>query len=228
MNSTHAGAIEHSSDARHWEPGQPPHIHHMDPPTAYQAAKLGMWLFLATEILLFGGLFTGFAIYHFLYLHEFEHASKNLSWKLGALNTVVLLFSSFTAAMAVDAAQRNRSDKIVTNLIITVGCGFIFLIVKAIEYSDKASHGYFPRMEFFNSPEFTTSYKMYFGLYYCMTGLHALHVIIGMGILTWVLLLARKGRFSSRYYTPVEVGALYWHLVDLIWIYLFPLLYLVK
>lgn len=208
-------------------PGEPPHIHHMDTPTAYQAAKLGMWLFLATEILLFGGLFTAFALYHWAYFEEFHHASKELNWRYGAINTAVLLFSSFTAALAVDAAQRGDNKRCARNLIITILCGAVFMVIKGIEYSGKYSHGLFPGTDYWNSPEFTQHYKMYFGLYYCMTGLHALHVIIGMSLLFWVYRHAAKNRFSERYYVPVEIGALYWHLVDLIWIYLFPLLYLV-
>ena len=280
----------------------PPDVHHMSPPTAYHAAKLGMWLFLATEVLLFGGLFTAFALYRYVYFAEFQAASVNLDWRMGALNTTFLIFSSFTAALAMDAAQRGDNAKVRKNLLITLFCGFVFLVVKYFEYKGKVAYGLFPYgvsgfsnflflgalclgigasgvvifthnarlkaptiiasiilvvavyflkdtlatikfdlaylfpfghahhpdsvMEF-NSPEFNAAYKSYFGLYYCMTGLHALHVILGMGILFWVYLKALNNRFSPSYYTPVELGALYWHLVDLIWIYLFPLLYLV-
>jgi len=205
----------------------PPHVHHMDSTTAYHAAKLGMWLFLATEILLFGGLFTAFALFRWMYLAEFHHASTQLNWIMGATNTVVLLFSSFTAALAVDAAQHGDNRRVLRNVLITIGCGFIFLIIKFFEYRAKYEHGYFPGTEMWNSADFNSHYKSFFGLYYCMTGLHGLHVVIGMGILIWVALKARKNQFGTDYYTPVEVGALYWHLVDLIWIYLFPLLYLV-
>lgn len=275
----------------------PPHVHHMDAPTAYQSAKLGMWLFLATEVLLFGGLFTAFAIFRYVYLDEYAAASTHLDWRMGAINTVFLIFSSFTAVLAVDAAQHGNNAKVRKNLLITMGCGLVFLVVKYFEYKSKYHHGLFPGnfglflfvgatfialgffftsyfMKFkkplgivilialplafwflkdtltnlhfdlasilpfdhkeqgdmhydFNSPEFSASFKSFFGLYYCMTGLHALHVILGMGILFWVYIKASSDRFSSDYYTPVEVGALYWHLVDLIWIYLFPLLYLV-
>lgn len=279
--------------AQHIKPGDPPAIHHMDSPTAYQSAKLGMWLFLATEILLFGGLFAAFAIYRWMYLDVFIEGCKNLNIWAGAINTAVLLTSSLTAALAVDAAQRGNNKAVRTNLIITIVLGVVFLFIKYFEYSAKVSHGIFPgdftQVLFFGaafiafgfllafafaayhyqewkrywtfiaaalilvvgyfvlnyaifagpgtaaehahyawgSPEFSHKYKMYYGLYYCMTGLHALHVIMGMAILFWVYLLARRDRFSERYNTPVEIGALYWHLVDLIWIYLFPLLYLV-
>jgi cytochrome c oxidase subunit III len=208
-------------------PGDPPHIHHMDSATAYEAAKLGMWLFLATEILLFGGLFAAFAIFRWMYLEQFHAASHHLDWKLGGINTLVLLFSSFTAALAVDASKQGDNKKIVKYLAITIVCGLGFLVIKYFEYHHKFEIGLFPGQSAWNVEETRNKYAVFFGLYFAMTGLHALHVIFGMGLLAWVLNKARKDRFSSRYYTPVEVGALYWHLVDLIWIYLFPLLYLV-
>ncbi len=209
------------------DPQGPPHVHHMDSTTAYQAAKFGMWLFLATEILLFGGLFCAFALFRWTYLEEFHHASKHLNVWMGGTNTIVLIISSYFAAMAVDAAQHGDNKKVVRNLTVTIICACGFLVIKYFEYSSKYHHGLFPLNPEFNSPEFNKAYQSFFALYYCMTGLHALHVIIGMCLLGWVISLARKNRFSGRYYTPVEVGALYWHLVDLIWIYLFPLLYLV-
>lgn len=221
-----------SADAAHHHshkvgPGDPPHVHHMDTPTAYAAAKLGMWLFLATEVLLFGGLFAAFVIFRHLHLEQFHAASAMLDWKLGAVNTLVLLFSSYTAALAVDAAKLGNNKKTFNYIAITILCGFIFLGIKAIEYGGKIEHGMFPGMSGWFTPEMMSRYSIFFGLYYCMTVLHALHVIIGMGLLAWVGMLAKNNRFSGRYFTPVEIGALYWHLVDLIWIYLFPLLYLV-
>lgn len=217
MSSSHA-ATAHADDVG---PIGPPHVHHMDSGTAYEAAKLGMWLFLATEILLFAVLFTSFAIFRWYYLKEFHEGSRHLNWMLGATNTAVLLFSSFTAALAVDAGQHGNNKRVCQYLLVTIACGAAFLVIKYFEYSAKYHHGLFPGGEQF------FQYKNFLGLYFCMTGLHALHVVIGMGLLTWVLLKARKNRFSPDYYTPVEIGALYWHLVDLIWIYLFPLLYLV-
>lgn len=211
----------HAHDAALEDPSGPPVIHHMDSATAYSAAKLGMWLFLATELLLFGVMFAAFALFRWRFLGEFHSGSHHLNWKIGAFNTAVLLFSSFTAAVAVDAAQAGDNKRVVKNLAVTIGCAFIFLGVKAYEYTEKWQHGLFPGQEHF------AEYKSFFGLYFCMTGLHALHVVIGAGLLGWVMSKAMKNRFSSRYYTPVEIGALYWHLVDLIWIYLFPLLYLV-
>jgi cytochrome c oxidase subunit 3 len=206
-------------------PGEPPHVHHMDTPTAYGAAKLGMWLFLATEILLFAVMFCSFAIMRYYHLAEFHAASKNLNVWLGGLNTAVLLFSSFTAAVAVTKAQKGDNKGVVRNFGISVACGLIFLVIKSIEYSGKAHHGMFPYPGLNGN---FYEFKNFLGLYYCMTGLHALHVIIGMAVMYWYgIRPALNNRFSGKYYTPVELGALYWHLVDLIWIYLFPLLYLV-
>ena len=205
------------------ELGAPPHVHHMDSKTAYEAAKLGMWLFLATEILLFAVMFCCLGLYKYYYLKEFHAASSHLNWKVGAFNTIVLLISSYFAVRAVDSAQHGDNKSVSRWLIATIFCGFIFLVVKSFEYSEKYHHGLFPGGEHYMSSD----YKMFFGLYFMMTGLHALHVIIGMCLLGWGLSKSLKNRFSSRYFTPVEIGALYWHLVDLIWIYLFPLLYLV-
>ncbi|MBL7661863.1 cytochrome c oxidase subunit 3 family protein [bacterium] len=193
----------------------PGHFHHFEPETAYHASKFGMWLFLATEVLLFGGLFCAFAVFRWVYFDQFHAASTMLDWRLGALNTAVLLFSSYTMVLGVDAAQHGNNKKVVSCLNITVICALIFLVVKYFEYSAKIEHGLFPPKEIF------------FGLYFCMTGLHGLHVIAGMGLLLWVRSLAKKNLFSETYYTPVEVSGLYWHLVDMIWIFLFPLLYLV-
>lgn len=205
-------------------PGEPPHIHHMDTPTAYGAAKLGMWLFLATEILLFAVMFCSFAIMRYYHLQEFHEASHHLDLRAGALNTAILLFSSYTAAVAVTKAQLGDNRGVVRNFTYSLLCGFGFLIVKSYEYTHKAHEGMFPFV--WNSDFY--HYKNFLGLYFCMTGLHALHVIIGMAIMYWYgIRPALKNRFSGKYYTPVELSALYWHLVDLIWIYLFPLLYLV-
>jgi cytochrome c oxidase subunit 3 len=196
----------------------------MDSDTAYGAAKLGMWLFLATEILLFAVMFCSFAIMRYYHLAEFHDASHHLNLMAGAFNTAVLLFSSYTAAVAVTKAQMGDNRGVVVNFGISIVCGFIFLLVKAYEYNEKVHHGMFPFVWNSNFYE----YKNFLGIYFCMTGLHALHVIIGMIVMfIYGVRPAMRNRFSGRYYTPVELSALYWHLVDLIWIYLFPLLYLV-
>lgn len=205
-------------------PGEPPHIHHMDTATAYGAAKLGMWLFLGTEILLFAVMFCSFAIMRYYHLDEFHAASHHLDLRAGALNTAILLFSSYTAAVAVTKAQMGDNKGVVKNFTYSLVCGLGFLIVKSYEYSHKAHEGMFP----FTWNSHFYEYKNFLGLYFCMTGLHALHVIIGMALMYWYgIRPALNNRFSGKYYTPVELSALYWHLVDLIWIYLFPLLYLV-
>ena len=189
--------------------------HKLDPAVEYSSSKLGMWLFLGTEILLFGGLFAAYTIFRAKFPDMFSEQHKELSLALGAVNTLVLIFSSLTMAIAVWAAQKGDRKKIVIFMAITILCGVIFGVNKYFEYGAKFSHHIFPDTSIF------------FALYFLMTGLHMLHVFVGLIVLTVVAVLAYKGKFSKDYYTPVEVGGLYWHLVDLIWIYLFPLLYLV-
>ncbi len=191
------------------------HHHEIDPEVEYSSSKLGMWLFLGTEILLFGGLFTAYAIFRARYPEMFLEQHKELNLVFGTINTVILIFSSFTMALSVWAAQKGNQKRLVLFLVITILCGLIFGVNKYFEYSAKLHHNIYP------------STSIFFGLYYLMTGLHMLHVLIGVLILGVIAILASKGKFSKDYYTPVEVGGLYWHLVDLIWIYLFPLLYLI-
>ena len=189
--------------------------HELDPVVEYNSSKLGMWLFLGTEILLFGGLFAAYAIFRAKFPEMFSEQHKELSLALGAANTVILIFSSLTMAIAVWAAQRGDKRKVVIFMVITIICGLAFGVNKYFEYGAKFSHHIYPDTSIF------------FALYFLMTGLHMLHVFVGLVILIVIAVLAQKGKFTKEYYTPVEVGGLYWHLVDLIWIYLFPLLYLV-
>lgn len=202
--------------------------HFSDPYQQVESGKLGMWLFLATEILLFGGLFVAYAVYNFLHPDLFKEAHQFLDVSLGAINTVVLLFSSLTVVLAIHAAQKNKKHWIIINLLITIICAAIFLIVKYFEYTHKFHAGLLPGYYFTNAsvsnPDQT---HIFFGIYFLMTGLHGIHVLIGMAILVWLLLRSIKGDFSSQYYLPLELGGLYWHLVDVIWIFLFPLLYLI-
>ncbi len=199
----------------HEEALPPGHYHHFEPEQAYHAGKLGMWIFLATEVHLFGGLFCTFAIYRWRYLHEFNQYAHTLNWKLGALNTLFLLSSSYTMVRAVDAAQKGLNDRVNSWLWKTIACGLCFFVVKGFEYSDKLFHHHiYPNTHIF------------YGLYFVMTGIHAVHVAVGVGLLYWLTRLAAKEKFTPLYYTPVEVVGLYWHLVDVVWIYLFPLLYL--
>ncbi len=191
------------------------HVHHIDPAVEYGAAKFGMWLFLATELLLFGGLFAAYTIFRAKYPTLFAEQHHELNKTLGAINTVILIFSSLTMAMGVSSIKRGKRKLLTIFLALTIICGIIFGVNKYFEYSAKFDHHIYP------------STSIFFALYFMMTGLHMLHVIAGLGVLVVVLVLNVKGKFSERYNTPVEVGGLYWHLVDLIWIYLFPLLYLI-
>jgi cytochrome c oxidase subunit 3 len=241
--------------------------HHFDTPQQqFDASKMGMWVFIATEILMFGGLFCAYAIWRGLEPQVFDDAHHFLNKILGATNTVVLLFSSLTAALAVRSAQVGKRNATSVYLIVTILCAGVFLVVKYFEYSHKFHLGLLPghcfghpglsaaiqngeevgtclRVHADASPVMPEWVKavdesgrlrvlnpranMFFGLYFVMTGLHGLHVVVGMSILVWVLVKNIRGTFSPQYFTPVDLGALYWHLVDLVWIYLFPLLYLV-
>lgn len=202
--------------------------HFGGPEQQVESAKIGMWLFLATEVLLFGGLFVAYATYIYLHPDLFKEAHKFLDVTLGALNTVVLLFSSLTVVLAIHAAQKNNKKFIIINLVITIICAFAFLVVKYFEYSHKIHAGLLPGEFFVNgalpNPDQT---HIFFGIYFLMTGLHGIHVLIGITVLVWLLLRTIKGDFGSQYYLPLELGGLYWHLVDVIWIFLFPLLYLI-
>jgi cytochrome c oxidase subunit 3 len=193
----------------------------------YDAAKLGTWLFLCTEILMFGGVFVGYIIFHGMYPEMFAEGAKHLDWRLGALNTVVLLISSYTMAVAIHYAQTNQKEKCIRNLWITLACAAIFMIVKYFEYTHKFHLGLKPGALFTFDGAEANNLALYFSFYFMMTGIHGSHVLVGMGLIYWVLRRAQKGEFSSKFYTPVECVGLFWHLVDLVWIYLFPLLYLV-
>lgn len=217
-------------------PGQRHHAHHFESAEhEYTTAKFGTWVFLCTEILMFGGLFVGYILYHQKFPQTFHMGSTFLDWKLGALNTVVLLFSSLTMALSIYYAQHNDKKKTLINLYITLACGFVFLIVKYFEYTHKIHEGLLPGNLFSYKGEQVTQLAelgfnnlgQYFSFYFCMTGLHGSHVIAGMGLIAWCIVRAHKNEFNSHYFTPLECVGLFWHLVDLIWIYLFPLLYLV-
>ena len=219
---------------QHGHSERPPFLaHHFD--TMGQqasAAKLGMWLFLATEILMFSGLFLAYFLMRTFYPEMVLGAHEHLNKWMGGLNTVVLLVSSYTMALAVRAAQTSNTPEIKRNLIYTIGCACIFMVVKYFEYTAKFSHGMFPG-RFFEAHchegyAFEGLPHIFFAVYFTMTGLHGLHVLVGIGILTWIYFRAERGDFSSDNYSAVENSGLYWHIVDLIWIFLFPLLYLVK
>jgi cytochrome c oxidase subunit 3 len=219
----------------------------------HEVSALGMWAFLATELMVFGGLFTGYVVYRALYPAAFETGSRHLNIMFGAVNTVVLLTSSLTMALGVWAAQTGWQKMLARCLALTALLGATFLVVKGFEYYEDYRDNLIPGFAFEDSewtaPEalaspagtgtlagqaaaqeqalFPQRVKLFFVFYYVMTGLHALHLIIGIGILVALVVLARRGRFSPQYCSPVDVGALYWHFVDVVWIFLLPLLYLI-
>ena len=206
------------------------HAHHFDSYSQeVSAGKLGMWLFLCTEILMFGGLFVGYVLYHSKYPDVFKAGAQFLDWKMGSINTVVLLLSSFTMALSIYYAQKNKMKKCQGMLVATLVCGFIFMFIKYLEYSHKMHIGIFPGKFFsYEGEGFVTGLPLYFSFYYLMTGLHASHVIAGLCLIGWMLYKAIYLKVGPDHYAPLEFVGLFWHLVDLIWIYLFPLLYLVE
>jgi cytochrome c oxidase subunit 3 len=202
--------------------------HHFDKAdTQFDANRMGIWIFLVTEVLFFGGLFCAFFIFQNWYFDSFVEAHNYLDWRLGGLNTIVLITSSLTMALAVRAAQTNDKARVTRMLAITIACAAAFLCIKFYEYHHKIVEGLLPGGAFTAAGFHSSNPKVFFSLYFMMTGIHGLHVVIGMGLIMWILLRNVRGEFSSRYYAPVEGVGLYWHLVDLVWIYLFPLLYLV-
>jgi len=193
----------------------------------HEASSLGMWAFLITEIMFFGGLFTLFIVYVSAYAEAFAAGSHHLDIVLGATNTAVLIGSSFTMAMAVRSAQLGRRKPLLGFLLLTMLLGCVFLGIKAIEYGHKFAEHLVPGPGFnFEGPA-ARHVQLFFSFYFAMTGLHALHMVVGVGLMAWLLLHSWRGRFSAAYFWPVELSGLYWHFVDIVWIFLFPLLYLV-
>ena len=194
------------------------------------ASTLGMWIFLITEIMFFGGMFMVYTVYRSAYPDVFAIASSTLNVYIGAANTVVLLCSSLTMVLAVRAAQLGQKKAIVTFIVLTLILGFVFLGVKAYEWNEKFQEHHIPGLSFHLeevAPGLQGQAQLFFSLYFAMTGLHALHMVIGAGIMFVLIRHAMQGRYNAEYYTPVDVGGLYWHFVDIIWIFLFPLLYLI-
>ncbi len=190
-----------------------------------EASKMGMWLFLFTELLLFGGLFIVYMVYRMLNHESFLISSFELNVTMGTINTVVLLFSSMTIAMAITAIQKGDRDKAVKLLITTLLLSLVFLVIKYFEWSAKIHHGLFPGMDYYKL--LPKGEALFFFLYFIMTGLHALHIIIGGILIGVVLRRTQRGEVNREKYALAENAGLYWHLVDLIWIYLFPLFYLI-
>jgi cytochrome c oxidase subunit 3 len=191
-----------------------------------EAATLGMWVFLVTEIMMFGGLFATYVLYRSNDPAAFAAASHHLDTTLGAINTLVLLGSSLTMALAVRSAQLGSRGGSVFGMLCTMLLGAVFLGIKAYEYAHKFHEGLVPGPHFVFHGHESRSAELFFSLYFAMTGLHAIHMIIGMGVLGTLTTLAVRRTYSAAYHTPIEIGGLYWHFVDIVWIYLFPLLYL--
>ena len=192
----------------------------------HESSRLGLWLFLATEVLFFGALFLAYVVYRHAYPHEFALASRQTNLFLGTLNTAVLLTSSLTMALAVHAAQQSRIRALLRFLAITFILGIGFLVIKALEYHEHFSDHLVPGARFALATH--PKAQLFFWLYFVMTGLHAIHVTVGLGLIVILLRLSSKLRFSADYYTPVEMGGLYWHFVDIVWVFLYPLLYLIN
>jgi cytochrome c oxidase subunit 3 len=192
-----------------------------------EAAALGMWLFLATEVLFFGGLFAAYMIYRVWYPATFGDASRTLDIVLGSANTLVLITSSLTMALAVRAAATDRRRQLMVLLVVTMALGAVFLGVKGVEYHQKFVEHHVPGFGFHFEGTAPERANLFFSLYFAMTGLHAVHMVVGLGVLGVIFVMAARRRFSAAWHTPVEISGLYWHFVDIIWIFLFPLLYLV-
>jgi cytochrome c oxidase subunit 3 len=230
LHTSPAASTEHNPALRH---------HFASVEQQKNSASLGMWLFLVTEIMFFGGMFCAYLIYRLAHFNDFAAASNSLNIKLGTGNTVVLLLSSLTVVLAVNAAQRGKRKLLVFYLIATIVLGLAFLGVKAVEYHDKFVEHHVPGPGFNFVEEHAAEHserapvnqqyaQMFFSLYFVMTGMHAIHMIIGVGLFAGLAVMAWKGRYDENYNTPVENAGLYWHFVDVVWIYLFPLLYLIS
>ncbi|MCC5906146.1 MAG: cytochrome c oxidase subunit 3 family protein [Balneolaceae bacterium] len=205
------------------------HLKHyfIDSDQQFEASKMGMWVFLVTEILFFGGLFLAYIVYRAWYPELYLLASEELHTFWGAVNTVVLIGSSLTVAMAIRSAQLNQIKGLIINLWITIGLACVFMVIKYFEYAEKFGKGILPGGYYTYEGIEHEQANIFFSIYYMMTGLHGIHVLVGIGLMLWLVYKAKKKVFHSGYYTPVEITGLYWHLVDIIWIFLFPLLYLI-
>jgi cytochrome c oxidase subunit III len=193
----------------------------------HEASTLGMWMFLTTEILFFGGILMAYCIYRVQYPEAWAEGAHHQNWKWGTFNTAVLIGSSLTMALAVYCAERGKRMATVWTLVATLVLGSLFLGIKAVEYKQHFDEGLFPGRYFtYQSPQ-APKVELFMTFYFGMTGLHALHMVIGAGLLVWFIWRAWRGHFGPEYYGPVEVMGLYWHFVDIVWIFLFPLLYLI-
>jgi cytochrome c oxidase subunit 3 len=192
-----------------------------------EASTLGMWVFLATEVLFFGGLIAAYLVYRVWYPSAFGEASRHLHLTFGVTNTAILITSSLTMALAVHASATGRRAPLAGYLVLTMALGAAFLGIKGVEYYQKFAEHLIPGAAFRFEGIDPTHAQLFFSLYFALTGLHALHMVIGLSVLAVILVMALRGRFTAAWHTPVEISGLYWHFVDIVWIFLFPLLYLI-
>ncbi len=198
------------------------HHEHYDP----EASKIGMWLFIFTELLLFGAMFIIYSVYRYLNPEAFHLAGEELNTLIGAINTVILLVSSMTIAMSTSAIRKGNIWLTQQLLAITLVLALVFLVNKYFEWGSKFSHGIFPGSEYMLA-NYSQGEILFFGLYFVMTGLHAVHILVGMGLIIWTMIEVRQKKIHQEKYDLLENSGLYWHLVDIIWIFLFPLFYLI-
>jgi cytochrome c oxidase subunit 3 len=218
-------ARAHGEPHGHHHPALQHHFHDLE--QQHEASTLGMWLFLVTEVMFFGGLILAYALYRVWYPTAWALGSEELNIYLGGFNTIVLIGSSLTMALAVRSAQTGAQRATVGWLLFTIALGLTFLVVKFFEYKEKFERFHVPGPNFrFEGPE-SPHVQIFFSLYFALTGVHALHMIIGVGLMSVITTMAYRKRFSPEWHTPVELSGLYWHFVDIVWIFLFPLLYLV-
>lgn len=210
MTETHPGLLHHFDDAAQQK----------------EASTLGMWTFLITEILFFGGLFAAYVVYRTRFPEAWAAGSHHLDITLGAVNTAILIGSSLTMALGVHSSQIGRNRLLIAFLILTVVLGSAFLGIKAVEYHHKYEEHHVPGPAFSYPGPIAGQVQLFFALYFAMTGMHALHMVVGVGLLLNLIRQARRGRFTPAYNTPVDMIGLYWHFVDIVWVFLFPLLYL--
>ena len=226
LSSAHAMGAPHGGghDVHGANPNLQHHFYSME--QQLEASTLGMWVFLVTEIMFFGGMFMAYIVYRVQFPEAWAEGSNHLDVVLGALNTGVLICSSLTMALAVRSAQVSSRSGQIVNLVLTILLGSVFLIVKYFEYADKFEHHLVPGPHFDMTLPHANQQQLFFSIYFMLTGVHAAHMVVGIGLMSVILVMALRGRFSASYYTPVEVSGLYWHFVDIVWIFLFPLLYL--
>jgi cytochrome c oxidase subunit III len=230
LADTHAVATGHSTG--HSTEDSPHLRHHFDDmDQQFDSATFGMWVFLLTEIMFFGGMFGAYTVYRSMYPEAFASTSAFMNPLYGALNTAVLIVSSLSMALAVRAAHLGQQKVLQLMLLITMFFGTCFLVIKGFEYHEHWVDMKVPLIgghwNYSEAPQFAHQAQILFCFYFFMTGFHAVHMLVGLGIMTTIFMMARKGTFGPAYYTPVEVSGLYWHFVDIVWIFLFPLLYLI-